>query len=181
MRLLIYGFGPYQKFDQNVTERLLRRLPRQKGVKKVVFPVRFNHGQFIKVIKESKPEVILGLGQCNGGQRLRIETRAVNRRRKDTRTQSMPIKTGGKPTLTTNLKLTPGKETRFSKDAGDYVCNYSMYVILHYLKRRQPEVPFGFIHVPHHYDSRKAIRFLLKVIRRTMLVSQTARLTKTKS
>ncbi len=178
MRLLIYGFGPYQEFHQNITERVLRRLPRHKGVKKVVFPVRFHHGQFIKVVKETNPDVILGLGQCNGGWRLRIETKAVNRRRHDTRTKSMPIKTAGKRTLSTNLKLAPGRETKFSKDAGDYVCNYSMYVILDYLKGRHLDVPFGFIHVPHHYDCRKAIRFLRKVIGKTIELTQNKRLTR---
>ena len=181
MRLLIYGFGPYQKFHQNITEKVLRRFPRRSGVKKIIFPVKFHRGQFIKVVKETKSDVILGLGQCNGGRRLRIETKAVNRRRDDTTTKSMPIKTGGKRTLSTNLKLDPGRETRYSKDAGDYVCNFSMYVILDYLKHRRMGVPFGFIHVPHHYDSTKAIRFLLKVVGKTMQLTQNTGLTRNQS
>ena len=123
MRFLLYGFGPYHHFRQNVTESILRGLPKQRGLKKVVFPVRFHQGQFIKAVKDTKPDVILGLGQCSRGRRLRIETKAVNRRRKDKRTRSMPIIPGGKRTLLTNLKLDRGGEARSSKDAGDYVCN----------------------------------------------------------
>jgi pyroglutamyl-peptidase len=181
MRLLLYGFGPYHHFRQNITERILRGLPTQKGLKKVVFPVRFHKGQFIKAVKDAKPDVIVGLGQCSRGQRLRIETKAVNRRRKDQRTKSRPIVPGGKPTLLTNLMLDCGGEARSSGDAGDYVCNYSMYVILDYLRQHQLNVRFGFIHIPHLYNSRRAIRFLTKVIRRAMLVTQTPRQIKTKS
>ena len=172
MRLLLYGFGPYHHFQQNVTERILRGLPKQRGLKKVVFPVRFHKGQFIKAVKDTKPNVILGLGQCSRGRRLRIETKAVNRRRKDTRTKSMPIIPGGNRTLLTNLKLDRGGKARSSKDAGDYVCNYSMYVILNYLKRRHLDVPFGFIHIPYRYDPRKAIRFLTKVIGMVVAVGE---------
>ncbi len=181
MRLLIYGFGPYHHFQQNITERILLKLPKQRALKKIVFPVRFHRSQFIKAVNETKPDVILVLGQCPRGWRLRIETKAVNRERKDKRTKSMPIIPGGKRTLLTNLKLDRGGEARFSKDAGDYVCNYSMYVILDYLKHRQLDVLFGFIHIPHLYDTRRAIRFLTKVIRKAMLLTQTPRLTKNKS
>lgn len=44
MRLLIYGFGPYKQFKDNITEKILRRLPARNGVKKVVFPARFQKG-----------------------------------------------------------------------------------------------------------------------------------------
>jgi pyroglutamyl-peptidase len=181
MRLLLYGFGPYHHFQQNITEGILRGLPKQSGLKKVVFPVRFHKGQFIKAVKDANPDMILGLGQCSRGQRLRIETKAVNRRRKDRRSKSMPIIPGEKQALLTNLKLDRGGEARSSGDAGDYVCNYSMYVILDYLRRRQLDVPFGFIHIPHLYDTRRAIRFLTKIIRGVMLLTQAPRLIKTKS
>ncbi len=164
MRVLLYGFGPYHHFQQNITEQILRGLPKQSGLKKVVFPVRFHKGQFIKAVKNTKPDVIVGLGQCSRGRRLRIETQAVNRKRKDKRSKSRPVIPGGRQTLLTNLKLDRGGEARSSKDAGDYVCNYSMYIILDYLKQRQPTVRFGFIHIPYRYDPRKAIRVLTKVI-----------------
>jgi len=82
----------------------------------------------------------------------------------------MPIIPGGKRTLLTHFKLDRGGDARSSKDAGDYVCNYSMYIILDYLERRQLDVPFGFIHIPYRYDPRKAIRFLTKVIGKVVAV-----------
>ncbi|TAK06247.1 hypothetical protein EPO44_05600, partial [bacterium] len=51
-------------------------------------------------------------------------------------------------------------------DAGDYVCNYSMYVILDHLKRRRLLSRFGFIHIPHDYNPARARRFILSVARK---------------
>ena len=130
----------------------------------MVFPVRFNRLQFINAIKDYKPDVILGLGQCARGRLLRIETRTTNKRRKDRREISKPIIPGGTRRLFTNLKIKLGRLSRRSNDAGSYVCNYSMYVILDFLKRRRLNVPFGFIHIPHGYDPRKAVSVLVKVI-----------------
>jgi pyroglutamyl-peptidase len=164
MRLLIYGFGPYRQFQENVTEKILRRLPRRSGLKKIVFPVRFHRGQFLNAINEHSPDVILGLGQCSYGQRLRIEAQAVNRRRNNQREKTKPILAGGPPRLRTNLKLALGGQGKSSNKAGEYVCNYSMYVILDFIKRRQFSIRFGFIHIPHRYDYQKAIRLLEKAI-----------------
>jgi pyrrolidone-carboxylate peptidase len=63
-RLLLYGFGPYRQFKENITEKILKRLPAKSGVKKIVFPVWFQKRQFIEALKRHKPEVILGLGVC---------------------------------------------------------------------------------------------------------------------
>ena len=164
MRLLIYGFGPYRHFQDNVTEKILRRLRRQDGLKKIVFPVRFHSGQFLNAIKKHRPDLILGLGQCARGQRLRIEVQAANRRRNSPDGKTRPIRAGGPPSLKTHLILDLGRRGKSSNKAGEYVCNYSMYVILDFIKRHQLPIRFGFIHVPHRYDYKKAIRLVEKAI-----------------
>jgi pyroglutamyl-peptidase len=164
MRLLIYGFGPYRHFQDNVTEKIVRRLRRQDGFKKIVFPVRFHRGQFLNAIKQHRPDLILGLGQCARGQRLRIEVQAVNRRRNSPDSKTRPIRAGGPPSLKTHLRLDLGRRGKSSNKAGEYVCNYSMYVILDFIKRHQLPIRFGFIHIPHRYDYKKAIRFVEKAI-----------------
>ena len=164
MRILIYGFGPYRRFRHNITEKLVRRLPRRRDLRKIIFPVRFHRRQFIDAVRKHDPEAILGLGQCSRGKRLRIERCPVNKRRNDKHERAKPIIRGGPRQLPTNLKLNIGSQARLSRNAGDYVCNYSMYVILDYLKRRRVPARFGFIHIPHDYDSRKAKRILLKAI-----------------
>lgn len=165
MRVLIYGFGPYKQFKNNITEKILRTLPARKGVKKVIFPVRFQKRQFIEALKKHKPEVILGLGQTSRSRRIKIERRAVNLKREDKDDRPRPIRAGGRKWLAVNLKLNGGPQARISRDAGDYVCNYSMYVILDYLKRRALPTRFDFMHIPHDYSLTRASHFLLKAVR----------------
>ena len=165
MRLLIYGFGPYKQFRENITAKILRRLPARSGVKKVVFPARFQRKQFVETLKKYKPDVILGLGQTSRSKRIKIERRAVNRRRANKDDRARPIRAGGRKRLATNLRLNGGRQARISHDAGDYVCNYSMYVILDYLKQRGLPARFGFIHIPHDSSLARARRFLAGVIR----------------
>ena len=164
MRLLIYGFGPYRHFQANVTEKIVKRLPRRAGRKKIVFPVKFHEAQFINAIKQHRPDLILGLGQCAHGERLRIEAQAVNRRRNSPDDRARPILAGGSPSLKTNLRLAFGPQGRASNKAGEYVCNYSMYIILDFIKRRRFPIRFGFVHIPHRYDYRKAMRLVEKAI-----------------
>ena len=166
MRVLIYGFGPYRQFQQNITEKILGRLPKHKHLTKIVFPVKFHKRQFTDAIKHLQPEAILGLGQCSGGRRLRIEERTVNKRRVSQSATAKPIVRGGARALSTNLELSFGRAAEASRNAGDYVCNYSMYIMLDYLKRHRLATPYAFIHIPHDYDKDKARRLLLKTLRR---------------
>ena len=153
MRLLIYGFGPYRQFKDNVTEKILRQFPRRAGL---------NKSQFINAIREHKPDVILGLGQCSRGRSLRIERHAANKRRNEKSDEPRPIIPGGAPRLRTNLKLALGG--RSSNNAGEYVCNYSMYLMLDFINRRHLPICYGFIHIPHRYDYKKALRLLADAV-----------------
>src|SRR5262249_53192914 len=105
MRVLVYGFGPYKQFKTNITQKILRKLPRSRNVKKIVFPVRFDKNQFIAAIEKHRPDAILGLGQCGSGKRLRIERRAVNRKRDSKDEKGRPIRRGGPRSLAPTLAL----------------------------------------------------------------------------
>jgi len=164
MRLLVYGFGPYRQFKDNVTGRILSQLPHRSGLKKVVFPVRFHKSQFINALETYDPDIVLGLGQCSSGRHLRIESRALNRRRNHPQEKIRPIVPTGPRELKTDFKLDLGRRGRPSNSAGDYVCNYSMYLMLNFIKRRRRKVRFGFIHVPYSYDPGTAARLLLKAL-----------------
>ncbi len=158
MRIIVYGFGPYGEFKNNVTERVVRGLLNRRRPKKIVFPVKFHRNKFIKAVKDTNPDIVLGLGQCSGGNRLRIETRAVNGRRDRKQGKPRRIIPRGSQRLMTGLRLVVGGKARSSSDAGQYVCNYSMYVILDFLTRRRSHARFGFIHIPHRTDAARACR-----------------------
>ena len=164
MRIIVYGFGPYRRYRDNVSEKILRAWPRQRGLKKIVFPVRFNKSQFTDAVQSFRPDAVLGLGQCSRGRLLRMETSAKNRRRDGGDVNPRPIVRGGAPKLFPDLRLSLRGHGRLSRDAGDYVCNYSMYVILDFIKRQRLPVRFGFIHVPRRYDAEKALRTLRRAV-----------------
>jgi pyrrolidone-carboxylate peptidase len=126
--------------------------------------VKFHRAQFIKAVEKYQPDTILGLGQCSRGRHLRIESRAVNKRRSNKSAKARRISAGGARRMPTNLKLDLGREARVSRSAGDYVCNYSMYVILEYIRQRRFSIRFGFIHVPHGYSAKTAVRILTEVV-----------------
>ena len=163
-RILLYGFGPYREFHDNITSRILRSLAPMAGVKKVVFPVRFHRRQFVDSITLFKPEMILGLGQSSR-RGIDVEGQAVNRRRGSARAPSRMIARNGPKKITTTLKLKTGRQAGRSADAGDYVCNFSMYVMLDHIQRNGIDVPYGFIHIPHDYDTKKATALVEKILR----------------
>ncbi|HEY2986925.1 MAG TPA: hypothetical protein VGL11_04315 [Candidatus Binatia bacterium] len=168
MRILVYGFGPYKQFKDNVTRDIVKRLPHSRNLKKIVFPVRFDKEQFTGTVRTHQPDIVLGLGQCSAGKLLRIEQRAVNRRRNQKIEKARPIVRGGPKRLATTLKLEKsvlGKHVKLSSDAGDYVCNFSIYVMLDHLRRHHQNVKFGFVHVPHGYDVKRAVRFIARALR----------------
>src|ERR1051325_10708215 len=105
MRLLVYGFGPYKQFKSNITQKIVRKLPRSANLKKIVFPVRFDKNQFIAAVAKHRPDVILGLGQCGSGKYLRIERRAANRRRNNKEEKGRAIRRGGARGLRATLPL----------------------------------------------------------------------------
>jgi pyroglutamyl-peptidase len=167
MRVMVYGFGPYRQFRNNITQAIVRKLPSSHNLQKIVFPVRFDKKQFTDAVKKHRPDLVLGLGQCSRGRLLRIERRAVNRRRNDRKEKARPIVRGRPQRLATTLRLNELglKQTKISVDAGDYVCNFSMYVIQDYLRRHRPDARFGFVHVPHDYDPKRAVKFVTKILK----------------
>src|SRR5215813_6602109 len=105
MRVLVYGFGPYKQFKSNITQKIVRKLPRSANLKKIVFPVRFDKRQFVAAIEKHRPDVILGLGQCGSGTHLRIERRAVNRRRDSQEEKGRAIRRGGPRWIAPTLSI----------------------------------------------------------------------------
>lgn len=160
MRILVYGFGPYRPFRDNVTRHVLRALPPRRGLKKMIFPVRFHRAQFVDAVRQHRPGIVLGLGQCSRGGKLRVEARAVNERRARKADAPKKIVKKGAAQLPTGLRLDLGSSGRRSRFAGDYVCNFSMYTMLDGIARLGVPCRYGFVHIPHDYNPKKAARIL---------------------
>lgn len=163
MHVLVYGFGPYREFRNNITESIIKALPCLPGLTTAVFPVRFNRRQFIDVLDRHKPDHVIGLGQCTR-DRIEFESRATNRKRPSNRVTAKPIRQSGAEFLSTTLDIDLGSDVGHSDTAGDYVCNYSMYVILEYINRSERDIRFGFVHVPHYIDSGRGVALVMQAI-----------------
>jgi pyroglutamyl-peptidase len=164
-RVLLYGFGPYREFRDNITARIIKSLPPQAGLKKFIFPVRFHRAQFIDAIARTRPHMILGLGQSSR-RRIDLESQAWNRRRDSGAHPPRRISPRGPARLKTTLKVNVGRQAGKSANAGDYVCNFSMYVMLDHIRRKALDIPYGFVHIPHDYNSKKAAGLVKKILSR---------------
>ena len=162
-RILLYGFGPYRQFSDNITATIAKRLPRQPGLKKVVFPVRFHRQQFVNAIERFQPDIIIGLGQSLR-QQIEVESQVANCRRASAAGTVKSISSCGPARLKTTLELKLGRQAGKSMNAGDYVCNFSMYVMLDHIRRKGLNIAFGFLHIPHEYDENKALRLVQKIL-----------------
>lgn len=149
-RALIYGFGPYQSFRDNVTERTLRSMKAPPGVALHVFDVKFDAAMFERVFDRVRPGVVVGLGQHPRARKLRLERRAHAR---------------GDPHRArfVTLDLPRTRDTTVTYDAGDYVCNYSMWVATGWCARHGAR--YAFVHVPRDFPPARLESYLRAAIR----------------
>lgn len=163
-RVLVYGFGPYRQFPENITAKIIKSLKPAAGLKRIVFPVRFHRGQFLEALARYKPEAVLGLGQSSRRD-IEIESRGANRRRARQGARLRRIRQRGPLWLSTTLDLKLGRNARVSGDAGDYVCNFSIYLLLDQIQRTGAKTRLAFIHIPHDCALGRARRFVVSALR----------------
>ena len=125
MKILLTGFKPYDEFKVNITEKIVRRVNKKGGLKKIIFPVVFKKGLIINKIKKLKPDIVLSLGQHPRAKLLNIERKAKNQKKKR-KERIKKINQKGPKQYFVNLKLKKIKGTRLSYNAGSYVCNFLM-------------------------------------------------------
>ena len=171
MRVLVYGFGPYREFHNNITETIIEALSPVPGLRTAVFPVRFNRRQFIDVLERHKPDHVVGLGQCTRDQ-IEVESRAINRKQTSNMGPVKPIRKSGAEFLPTTLDINLGSQVGHSDTAGDYVCNYSMYVMLEYISRSGRDVRFGFFHIPYNIDFATGAALVTRAVAQIQLNSK---------
>jgi pyroglutamyl-peptidase len=166
--ILVTGFSAFPGAPANpsaaIVMRLLRRHARRfrlHGIRleSAILPVVYDEvvGELEKLVARTHPDAIVHLGLASRRKQVSVETRAVNRltilhpdaakRRALTRT----VQAGGLPSLRSalgtrslvTLMRRSGVPTCLSIDAGDYVCNQTLYTSL-----ASGGAPAIFIHVP---------------------------------
>ena len=161
-KALLYGFGPYEEFDRNISETILGLLEPSPELVRKVFDTRFSRAMFQHSLRQHSPDVIIGLGQHRSARKLRLERKALNRWG-DGQSRLKAVSRTGPPMLYVNLELPEDENTTVTYDAGTYVCNFSMYVCLEHCVTTGAR--FAFIHVPRDYDVALATAYVSRSVR----------------
>ena len=164
MRILIYGFGPYREFTDNITQQAIALLPQIDGVSTHVFDVRFDREMFESLFDTHHPDIILGLGQHPRSSVFRVESVAKNIMRD--MAMAGPINPSGATALQTNLDIPLLADTELTDDAGEYVCNFSMYVGMEYAISH--DLKYGFLHIPKDLTAARVADYISEIISRLM-------------
>ena len=165
-KLLITGFDPFGGESINPSWETVRRLPAQVGnyvLCKLQIPTIFGVAAeaVLSAAADFQPDAILCIGQAGGRSSVTPERIAVNIR--DAR---IPDNTGNQPcgepivpngpaayfaTLSPvamrDAILAAGIDATVSNSAGAFVCNDTLYTLLHHFDGTNVRV--GFIHIPY--------------------------------
>lgn len=162
MKILIYGFKPFKKYKKNISEEIVKRLNKRKYIK-VILPIVYKKKYILNKIKKHQPDIIIGFGQT-GRKLIKIERKAKNTCEKERPKVKEKINLKGPKQYLVNLKLRNTLGTRISYNAGEYLCNFSMYVVLDFIKKKRLKTKFAFIHIPKNYGLRKAVKVVKKLL-----------------
>lgn len=166
MKILVTGFEPFGKWQRNPSGETARHLDGSTIVDAeitgLVLPVSFRHAAapLIAAIDEVRPDVVLNLGQGEAVG-VRVERVAVNRCTASEGGDNDGYEPHGEPIvadgpekysstlpvdeiveLLSNVKF----NTAASDSAGEFLCNYVMYMTLHHIATHQLPIRAGFIH-----------------------------------
>ncbi len=167
IRVLVTAFGAFPGAPSNPTVALVRELERRHrrrlarlsiALHTRVLPVRFAQveGALAAALDEVQPDVVLHLGLAGRRSALSVEIRALNRLgtlRPDAARafagagMVLPgapfLRVARWPAQRIRAAMDPYARTQLSIDAGDYVCNQTLFLTL---ARTSGSV--GFIHIP---------------------------------
>lgn len=168
-RILVTGFEPFAGADDNPSARLIASLANSRlaaGIEVVaeVLPVSTDRmpARLRGLLKDLRPNVVIGFGEARGSSLVRVERLAVNLLDFHTpdndgrQLHDAPIVPGGPAAYLTTLPAADVVAAVRAADvpcdaslsAGAYLCNQMMYLTLHWAAGRARAPRFGFVHVP---------------------------------
>lgn len=164
-RLLITGFDPFGGENINPAWEAVKALPEQIGeftLRKLQIPTVFGLAarQVLDAAEEFRPHVILCIGQAGGRSAVTPERIAVNIRDAKipdnalSRPEGEPVEPQGPAAYFSTLPVkamsdaiqAAGLPGQVSNSAGAFVCNDTLYLLLHHYAGTDTRV--GFVHVP---------------------------------
>ena len=160
-KTLIYGFGPYGQYKHNVTMDVLNQLSEYKNLATHLFETRFSRSMFKTVFRQHQGNMIIGLGQDSRARKIRIERRSRNWR-KPLSGQGRVICDHGPKIRYVSLKMPANQHATIAYDAGDYVCNYSMYLMSGFCQPVQ--MKYAFLHLPLNVKINHVVELIAQTI-----------------
>lgn len=171
--LLITGFDPFGGEQVNPAWEAVSRLPETVGdyrLTKLQIPTVFTLAarQVLEAAREDPPDVILCVGQAGGRDAVTPERVAINCRdaripdNAGNQPKEQPVIPGGADGIFATVPVgamadaveSAGIPGRVSNTAGTFVCNDTLYRLLHHYAGTGVRV--GFVHVPHLPEQAKA-------------------------
>jgi pyroglutamyl-peptidase len=168
IRVLVTAFGAFPGAPSNPTENVVKRLRlfyRRRFARlhielvTAVMPVRFDGvaARITTLLDAHRPDIVIHLGLAARRKTLSVETRALNRLTSihtdatGGMSSANMVLRGGEPVRRARWAAAPlaigmsrrGALSRTSIDAGDYLCNQTLYLTLGLF-----DGPAGFIHMP---------------------------------
>lgn len=165
-KLLITGFDPFGGESINPSWEAVKRLPNTVGeyqLYKLQIPTVFGVAskKVLNMAAEIKPDLILCIGQAGGRAAVTPERIAVNIRdaripdNAGNQPQGESVEPNGPAAYFTTVPVNNMVEyicalqipATVSNSAGAFVCNDTLYALLHHFNRSNTQV--GFIHIPY--------------------------------
>lgn len=169
--LLLTGFEPFLEFPINPTEKIVKELDgKQIGqyqITGLLLPVDYatTSAVIIDALQTVKPDAVISLGLAAGRTAITPERIAINCRdgaqdNKGNSLQDSPVVEDGADGYFSTLPIRKfvnvlteaGYPAQISNTAGTYLCNNTMYSVLHELNGLGLNIPAGFIHVPASHE-----------------------------
>jgi pyroglutamyl-peptidase len=168
MRILVTGFEPFGGEAVNPSLEAVQRLENQIAGAEIIkqsLPVVFQKPveQLIVHMEAVRPDVVICVGQAGGVSGITVERIAVNLMdasiadNEGNQPEDVPVLADGPAAYFSSLPVKTivqrikdnGLPAVLSNSAGTYVCNNTMYGLLHHIAQHCPGVRGGFIHVPY--------------------------------
>lgn len=162
MKTLVTGFGPFDVFSFNPSEKIAEHLSKRNNVDHRILPVEYgsSSADLLKHLEEFDPDVVLSFGLNGTIGHIAVEEIAVNLRASEVADNSGKIKDdemiSNDGPLALRSLLPVGKivdvlrnssiPARRSYSAGVYICNEVFYTSLEWAVENRRLA--GFIHVP---------------------------------
>lgn len=162
MKILVSGFAPFDGDATNPSQELLAWLATQRlefELATVLLPVSFAqaHAELAQAIRAHQPDAVVATGLAKNRSELTVERIGINwvdARIPDNdgvTLRAQRIDRTGPDGLFSRLPVSAlvraaeaaGVPARISSSAGEYVCNYLLYQLLH----THPQLPAGFVHL----------------------------------